>query len=76
MEIKTLHRIYDDNGKECCPGDIVLLQTKDMDDVMQATIDTIMTNMAVFILDDRAIGYVPIKARVKDIRSITLYSKK
>lgn len=76
MEIKTLHRIYDDRGVECCIGDIVLLQTKEMDDPMLATIENIMTNVATFLLDDRSVGYVPIKARPADVVSITLYQKR
>lgn len=76
MKIITVTRILDDNGKECQAGDQVLLQTKEMDDIVQATIDNIMTNMASFIIDDRSIGYVPIKVRASDIMSLTLYQKK
>ena len=73
MEIKTLHRIYDDNGVECKIGDTVLIQTKNMDEVVLATVDKVMTNMATFIVDDRVIGYVPIKVRVSDVISIVRY---
>lgn len=76
MKIITVTRILDDNGKECRAGDQVLLQTKEMDEMVQATIDNIMTNMASFIVDDRSIGYVPIKVRASDIVSLTLYQKK
>ena len=76
MEIKTINRVYDDNGKECKEGDIVLLQTNKMDEITQATIDSIMTSMVTFILDDRILGYVPLKVRAKDVKSITLYQAK
>jgi hypothetical protein len=76
MKIKTIHRIYDDNGKECSIGDTVLLQTSDMEEVIPATIENIMTNMATFIIDDRVLGYMPIKARVSDIVTLTLHQKK
>lgn len=75
MEIKTVHRIYDDKGQECCVGDTVLLRTQNMDELMQATIENIMTNMATFIVDDRAIGYIPIKVRTSEVKEITLYQK-
>ena len=42
---------------------------------MQATIENIMTNMATFIVDDRAIGYIPIKVRTSEVKEITLYQK-
>lgn len=76
MEIKTINRIYDDNGVECCEGDTVLIQTQTMDDIAQASIDQIMTNMAVFIIDDRALGYIPLKVRKQDVKYITLYARK
>lgn len=76
MEIKTITRIYDDRGNECDIGDTVLLQTKDMDDVAPATIQNIMTHMAVFLVDDKTLGFKPVKARIQDIESITLYKKK
>ncbi len=76
MKIKTIHRIYDDNGKECSIGDTVLLRTSDMDEVIPATIENIMTSMATFIIDDRVLGYMPIKARASDIQELTLHQKK
>ena len=42
MKIITVTRILDDNGKECQAGDQVLLQTKERDDIVQATIDNII----------------------------------
>ena len=76
MKIKTVQRIYDDNDEECRIGDMVLLKTKDMDDLVQATIENIMTNVAVFIIDDKALGYVPMKLRVNDIVSLTLHRRR
>ena len=76
MKIKTIHRIYDDNGKECAVGDTVLLRTADMDEIIPATIENIMTSMATFIIDDRVLGYMPIKARASDIMELTLHQKK
>lgn len=76
MQIKTVHRIYDDNGEECKRGDVVLIRTKDMDEPCQATIDTIMTNLASFILDDPIYGVKPMKTRVTDVMSCTLNKRK
>lgn len=73
MKIITVNRIIDDNGKECKPGDQVFLKTTEMDEIVQATIDTIMTTMAVFTIDDSLMGYKPIRVRIKDIVSISLY---
>lgn len=73
MKIITVSRIIDDNGNECKVGDQVLLRTREMDDIVQAKIDTIMTSMATFIIDDRALGYMPIKTRASDIISLTKY---
>lgn len=74
MQIITVSRILDDNEQECKPGDTVLLQTKDMDEMVQATIHSIMTNMATFIVDDKLMGYYPIKTRACDIISLTKYN--
>lgn len=71
--IETIHIIRDDNNAECRVGDTVLLQTKNTNDVVQATIKDIMTNLVVFIIDDQIRGYVPIRTRASDITSITLY---
>ena len=76
MKIKTIHRIYDDNGKECAVGATVLLRTAETEDLIPATIENIMTNMATFIIDDRVLGYMPIKARASDILELTLHQKK
>ena len=75
MKIETVHRIYDDSGKECKVGDMVLLQTKDMDDMVQAQIEDIKTTMATFLVDDRAIGWMPIKVRCEDVVYISKYNK-
>ena len=76
MEIRTINRVYDDNGKECCEGDTVLIQTKTMDEITQATIDKIMTSIVTLIIDDKTMGYMPIRVRTQDVKSITLYQKK
>lgn len=76
MKIVNMNVIYDDNAMQCFEGDKVLLQTAEMDDIVPATIEKIMTNMVSFIIDDQIIGYIPKKVRVKDIISITLYQKK
>lgn len=77
MIIKTIQRIYDDFGNEIAEGDSVLVQTKDTDgQVVQATVGAIMTSIAEFMIDDRALGFIKIKARPKDVISIELYAKK
>jgi len=77
MQIKTIQRIYDDNGVEVAEGDSVLVQTNDTEgQVVQATVASIMTSVVEFHVDDRALGFIKIKARPKDIVSIELYAKK
>lgn len=77
MQIKTIQRIYDDNGIEVAEGDSVLVQTNDTEgQVVQATVAAIMTSIVELHVDDRALGFIKIKARPKDIVSIELYAKK
>lgn len=77
MQIKTIQRIYDDNGAEVAEGDSVLVQTNDTEgQVVQATVASIMTSIVELHVDDRALGFIKIKARPKDIVSIELYAKK
>lgn len=77
MTIKTLQRIYDDFGNEVAEGDTVLVQTTQTNDqVVQATVHSIMTSVAEFHVDDRALGFIRILTRPKDVVSIELYAKK
>lgn len=77
MQIKTIQRIYDDNGVEVAEGDSVLVQTADTTgQVVQATVASIMTSIVEFHIDDRALGFIKVKARPKDVISIELYAKK
>lgn len=72
MKIQTVQRIVDDNGDYCYAGDLVFIKTTDMEDIVQAKIDNIMTTMVIFTIDDRIAGYIPKRARATDIETITL----
>ena len=77
MTIRTIQRIYDDFGQEIAEGDTVLVQTEQTEgQVVQAVVASIMTSLAEFHIDDRALGFIRIKARPKDVHSIELYAKK
>lgn len=77
MKIRTVQRAYDDNGLECNIGDTILIQTVDTDNtIVQATIKEIMTSIIKVVIDDRALGYVPVTLRPTDIVSMTLYARK
>lgn len=77
MKIRTIQRLYDDFGQECAIGDTVLLQTKETDEqLVQATLTAVMTSIAEFVVDDRALGYVKIKARPQDIMHVFLHTRK
>ena len=75
MQIKILQVIIDDNGTECRVGDTVLLKTKSMDEPAPAIIDKIMTNVSVYIIDDRVMGYRPIRVRKNDVDTLTLHKR-
>lgn len=71
MQIKTIQIILDDNGREVRSGDTVLVQTKQMEDPVQATVGEIMTTMVTFLIDDRSLGYGRLKVRAQDVQELT-----
>ena len=67
VKCRLVNRLYDDNNYECKEGDIVLIQSKEIQDPTPATIMNIQVNVVTFLFDDPIIGYKPITIRTKDV---------
>lgn len=72
MKVELVTRAYDDDGKECKEGDVVLIQTKEIEEPARGRIQKIHTRAIVFVFDDPIIGYTPQKIRLEDIVSAEL----
>lgn len=76
MKLITVNRIIDDNGDELKVGDTVLLKTKDMYSPVSAIIDTIMTTLATFIIDDPYTGVDTITVIPANVDSIIRHERR
>jgi hypothetical protein len=70
MEIKLLPRIIGDDGKEIRDGDLVIAQTKDMDEPSLAVVNKIDTTILTMTFTDILYGNTPKLYRKSDIKTM------
>lgn len=70
MQIKLLPRIFDDNDIEVKENELVLVQTKTMQEPTLALINHIDTTIIKFTFIDVLMGHKPQKFHIKDIQTL------